>query len=107
MTFRFGAQWLNQLRHRVPPYETVRVIIFKKTTIIEQQQRVKRDVYASVGIAVSTFGLEVHNAHTFSKDVVSGGLLRSMRYPAGVAPAARDSGTSTTYAGGVMRQSSH
>jgi len=63
-------------------------------------------VYASIGIAVSTIGLEVHNAHIFCKDVISDGLLRSMRYPAGVAPAARDSGTSTIYAGGAMRQSS-
>ena len=39
-------------------HENVRVILFKKTTIIKQQQRVKRDVYASVGIAVSTFCLK-------------------------------------------------
>jgi len=30
-----------------------------------------------------------------------------MRHPADVAPAARDSGTSTTYAGDAMRQSPH
>jgi hypothetical protein len=49
----------------------------------------------------------VHITHIFSKIVISDRLLRTMRYPAGVIPAARDSGTSTTYAGGAMRQSPH
>jgi hypothetical protein len=48
---------------------------------------------------------EVQIEHIFSKTVISDRPLRTMRYPAGVVPAARDSGTSTTYAGGAMRQS--
>ena len=50
---------------------------------------------------------EVHIAHIFSKIVISDHPLQTMRYPAGVTPGARDSGTSTTYAGGAMRQSPH